>query len=102
MKELFKDSTHQCALFSDEAIQTIENEIYLKNVKGKDVPYIYCQVRDKEIKVTPEEAVRQLYIYTLIHTYGYSVEQMELERSIHFGREVKRADIVLFEKAHPN
>ena len=74
----------------------------MKNVKDKDVPYIECQVRKKEIKLTPEEAVRQLYIYTLVHDYNYSTEQMELERNITFGREKKRADIVIFEKSHPN
>ena len=37
-----------------------------------------------------------------MHEYDYSVDQMELERHIHFGREAKRADIVLFEKTHPN
>lgn len=102
LKELFKDSNHKVSLFSDEAVQAIESAIYTKNVKGVDVPYIHCSVRGKEIKITPEEAVRQLYIYVLVHDYHYSVQQMELERHIHFGREVKRADIVLFEKSHPN
>lgn len=98
LDKLFKDSTHKGSLFSDSAIQAIEKAIYTKTVKGAEVPYIQCLVRGKEIKVTREEAVRQLYIYTLVHEYGYSVDQMELERHIHFGREVKRADIVLFEK----
>lgn len=102
LDELFKDSTHKGSLFGGTVVHAIENAIYTKTVKGVDIPYIQCLVRGKEIKVTPEEAVRQLYIYTLVHEYGYSVEQMELERHIHFGREVKRADIVLFEKNHPN
>ncbi len=102
LDELFKDSAYKGSLFSDDAIHTIESAIYTKTVKGADVPYIQCLVRGKEIKVTPEEAVRQLYIYTLVHEYGYSTDQIELERHIHFGREVKRADIVLFEKSHPN
>ena len=102
LDELFKDSVHKCSLFNESAVRTIESAIYTKTVKGTAIPYIRCLVRNKEIKVTPEEAVRQLYIYTLVHEYGYSVEQMELERRIHFGREVKRADIVLFEKSHPN
>lgn len=102
LDELFKDSKHKRSLFSNNAVHAIERAIYTKTVKGADVPYIQCLVRGKEIRVTPEEAVRQLYIYTLVHKYGYSVEQMELERRIHFGREVKRADIVLFEKSHPD
>lgn len=102
LEQLFKDSNHNSSLFSNEAVQAIENKIYIKTVKGADVPYIECLVRQKEIKLTPEEAVRQLYIYTLVHDYGYSTDQMELESHINFGREVKRADIVIFEKMHPN
>lgn len=102
LDDLFKDSIHKGTLFSDEAISAIEAMIFMKKVKGNDSPYIKCQVRNKDIKLTPEEAVRQLYIYSLVHDYGYSVDQMELERHIHFGREVKRADIVVFEKDHPN
>lgn len=102
LSTLFQDSSHSSSLFSEDAIHAIESKIYTKTVKGVDVPYIECQVRHKAIKLTPEEAVRQLYIYNLVHNYGYSTEQMELERHIHFGREVKRADIVIFKKTHPN
>ena len=102
LDDLFKDSIHKGTLFSDEAISAIEAMIFMKKVRGNDSPYIKCQVRNKDIKLTPEEAVRQLYIYSLVHDYGYSVDQMELERHIHFGREVKRADIVVFEKDHSN
>lgn len=102
LEGLFQGKAHKSTLFNETAIQSIEKEIYIKTIKGKEVPYIKCLVRHKEIRLTPEEAVRQLYVYTLVHDYGYSVEQMELERPIHFGREVKRADIVIFEKDHPN
>ena len=54
----------------------------------------------KRYKLTPEEVVRQLYIYKLVNEYNYPVERMELERVIHFGREKKRADIVIFNKEH--
>ena len=58
-------------------------------------------VRGKEIKLTPEEAVRQLYLYKLMHEYGYPADRIELEAPIHFGREVKRADIVISDKDRP-
>lgn len=102
LSALFQDSGHSSSLFSEDAVRAIEGRIFTKAVKGADVPYIECQVRHKAIKLTPEEAVRQLCIYNLVQNYGYSTDQMELERHIHFGREVKRADIVIFEKAHPN
>lgn len=98
---LFKNSTHKGSLFNAETIQAIEQLVFTKTVKGVDTPYIKCQVRNKDIKLTPEEAVRQLYIYTLVHEYGYSTSNMELERVINFGREKKRADIAIFEPSHP-
>lgn len=44
--------------------------------------------------------IRQLYIYKLTTEYGYPVERMELESVITFGREKKRADIVIYNKDH--
>lgn len=102
LSKIFQGSTHNATLFDNETLSAVEELIYTKNIKGVDVPYIKCLVRNKEIRLTPEEAVRQLYIYKLIHDYGYSAAQMELEHAIHFGHEVKRADIVIFEKSHPN
>lgn len=102
LSTLFKDSSYSSSIFSEEVIHAIESKIYTKVIKGEDIPYIVCQVRNKEIKLTPEEAIRQLYIYRLVKDYGYSTEQMKVEHSIHFGLEKKRADIVIFEKAHPN
>ena len=98
---LFKNSTHKGSLFNAETIQAVEQLVFTKTVKGVDTPYIKCQVRNKDIKLTPEEAVRQLYIYTLVHEYGYSTSNMELERVINFGREKKRAGIAIFEPSHP-
>lgn len=57
--------------------------------------------RGKEIRLTPEEAVRQMFIRKLINEYGYQPAQMALEHAIHFGRETKRADIVIFEQNRP-
>ena len=73
----------------------------MKSVRGSEVPYITCAIRDKEIKLTPEEAVRQLYIYKLMNDYGYAASRIQLETPIHFGREVKRADIAIMDKDRP-
>ena len=62
------------------------------------MPYIKCIIRGKEIKLTPEEAARQLYLQILLDEYGYPAERIELEYSVSFGREKKRADIVVFDK----
>mgnify|MGYP000907243485 CR=1 FL=1 len=100
--ELFQTGAHSATLFDAEAIAALDARITMKKTKGADTPYVDCLVRRKSIKLTPEEAVRQLCIDMLIRTYGYAPEDMRLEHPIHFGREVKRADIVLFEKAQPN
>ncbi|HDL5523296.1 TPA: N-6 DNA methylase, partial [Mannheimia haemolytica] len=64
--------------------------------------HIQCLVRKKDIKLTPEEAVRQLYLMNLHYEYDYPFERMELEYSVVFGREKKRADIVIFDRDNPN
>lgn len=67
LNELFKNTTYDDTLFSVEDKSTIESRIFMKSVRGSEVPYITCAIRDKEIKLTPEEAVRQLYIYKLMN-----------------------------------
>lgn len=101
LNELFKNTSYADTLFSEEAVSFIENAILIKTIKDVEVPYIKCLVRGKEIKFTPEEAVRQLYIYKLIHDYGYPTDRIQLETPIHFGREIKRADITIMDKNRP-
>lgn len=96
--EILKDSNYKLTQFNMVEIQNLENRIIVKDVRGKATPYVKCLVRKKEIKLTPEEAVRQLYIQLLIDDYEYPVERMELEYAVSFGREKKRADIVIFDK----
>ena len=101
LNELFKNTSYDDTLFSFEAIAIIEKGIFTKNVKGKESPYFKCLVREKDIKLTPEEAVRKLYIWKLVHDYGYPTSRIHLETPIHFGREVKRADITIMDKDRP-
>ena len=74
LNELFKNTTYDDTLFSVEAKSAVSARIFMKAVRGSKVPYITCAIRDKEIKLTPEEAVRQLYIYKLMNEYGYPHE----------------------------
>lgn len=101
LNDLFKNTNYDDTLFSDEAKRYVENAIVLRNVRGKDVPYITCLVRGKEIALKPEEAVRQLFLYKLLNEYHYPVSRIEIEYPIHFGREVKRADIAIMDKDRP-
>ncbi len=97
LEEIIKESEYKLTQFQNSAIDAIERNISKKN----DKIYVKCLVRNKDVRLTPEEIVRQLYLYKLIYEYGYPVERMELERAITFGREKKRADIVIFHKDHP-
>ena len=56
------------------------------------------QVYDESGKSAPEEIVRQLWVYKLIHQYDYREDEIDLEKSIQFGTEVgtKAADIVVY------
>lgn len=96
LADIIEKSDYKLTQFDDSAVDAIEQNIVEKNGKV----YIKCLVRNKDVKLTPEEIVRQLYIYKLVHEYGYPIERMELERVITFGREKKRADIVVFNKTH--
>ena len=101
INEFLKNTNYEDTLFSEDARKHIEDAIFFKSIKGKEVPYIVCLKREKEIVLKPEEAIRQLYLYMLIHEYNYPTNRIEVEFPIHFGREVKRADIVILDKDRP-
>ena len=56
------------------------------------------QVLVEEGKCAPEEIVRQLWVYKLIHQYGYKLDEIDLEASVQFGTEIgtKSADIIVY------
>ncbi len=56
------------------------------------------QVYVEDGKASPEEIVRQLWVYKLIHQYGYRDDEIDLEASVQFGVEVgtKAADIIVY------
>lgn len=69
--EILKSTSYDDTLFSEDTVSAIESAIFIKTVKGIETPYMKCLIREKEIKLIPEEVVRQLYIYKLIHEYNY-------------------------------
>ncbi|MCD8006644.1 MAG: N-6 DNA methylase [Oscillospiraceae bacterium] len=101
LNDIFKNTSYDYTLFSEEAISAIESAVFMKLARNVETPYIKCLVREKDIKLTPEEAVRQLYIYKLLHEYEYPLNRIQLETPIHFGREIKRADITIMDKDRP-
>ncbi|WP_294406479.1 N-6 DNA methylase [uncultured Ruminococcus sp.] len=101
LNELFKNTDYEGTIFSDQDKAALETRIFTKAVKNIEVPYVKCIIREKDIKLTPEEAVRQLYTQMLISKYGYPKDRIQFETHIHFGREVKRADITIMDKDRP-
>lgn len=99
LAEIFNNQNLNLTLFSDSYKQELESHITEKTTKGGKVKYrIVCHVRGIEIDLTPEEVVRQLYLMKLTKEYGYPVSRIKLEYGVTFGRETKRADIVILDK----
>lgn len=95
---IIKDSDYSFTLFSKSLVDDLDQSIKIKDGR----PYVTCVIRDKEIVLKPEEVVRQLYLMKLIKDYSYPKKRIALEHPIHFGREVKFADIVVFDKDRPD
>lgn len=98
LTDLLSNSDYSLSIFKPDEISWLEKRITeTDGKKGKEYKVI-CIIRNKEIKITPEEVVRQLYTYKLINQYGYPASQIVFEYPIKFGREAKRADIVIVNK----
>ncbi len=98
LAELLKDSAYKLTQFKPAQIQALEASITLKGTDKGSVPYVSCIVRGKPIRLTPEEAIRQLYIMVLRDDLGYPISRLSLEYDVTRGREKKRVDICVFDK----
>lgn len=98
LSDIIKGTEYDLSLFTEAQITELENRIAERGTKRGTEYYLTCAVRRKDIKATPEEVVRQLYLLVLTEDLGYPVSRMELEYEVTFGREKKRADIVIFDK----
>ena len=89
-------------LFSEEEVRALDARVVLRDSRGKQVPYVACLVRDKELQLKPEERTRQLWLARLIDKLGYARSRIAIEYPITFGRDSsKRADIVVFDSDRP-
>jgi len=87
LSTILKDSDYKLLQFGREKTQKLEDQIVERNNKY----FVNCLIRKKEIRITPEEIIRQLYVMTLQEDYNYPASRMELEYGVTFGREIKRA-----------
>lgn len=98
LNDIIRGSELDLSIFSADKIARIESNITTRETKKGPDYYVTCQIRKKAVKATPEEIVRQLYLMVLTDDLGYPASRMELEYEVTFGREKKRADIVIFDK----
>lgn len=99
---VLRDSKYHLALFDQSEIEALRDRVFTKKSRGQEVPYVKCIVRNKDIRLKPEEVVRQLYASRLMEQYGYTRKRLAAEHPVNFGRETKMADIVIFDKARPD
>ncbi len=102
IQTILKDSNYDIDLFNESEIQALRAEIHIQTVKGKETPFIRCPIRRKAIQLKPEELIRQLYAARLLKRYRYPRERVRFEHLVNFGRERKRADIVILDKDRPD
>ena len=101
LADILKDSNYKLSQFETEDIDWLEDLIFRKTVRKVEKPYIKCLVRNKDIQLKPEEAVRQLYLKVLIDKYGYPTDRMIVEYPVKFGTETKKADIAIMDVDRP-
>ncbi len=102
IRDILRDSNYALFLFSTSEINALRDKAFSKEVRGKQVVFVTCVVRNKNIQLKPEEIVRQLYATRLIEQYGYAKKRLCFEYKVTFGREKKSADIVIFDKDRPD
>ncbi|MCP1226480.1 N-6 DNA methylase [Sebaldella sp. S0638] len=102
LNDILKNSNYDESIFTEKAKKELETKIVLRQVKSGETPYVECIIRKREIVLKPEEVIRQLYLDILINKYKYPKSRISLESPVHFGREVKKADIVIWDKDRPD
>ena len=100
LNKIFKNIDNDLSLFDKNELERLEKSIYKKddekyyiksNSKGEQEKMVYS-----EKKSAPEEIVRQLYLNRLTNKYKYPKELIDVEIIVNFGREKKRADIIVY------
>lgn len=75
--------------------------IGIKTRVEKNTLYFFDPIRKRYIQSTPEEEVRQWFIYELTHTYGYPLSCISVEKQIKYLQRKKRFDILIYKNGIP-
>ena len=70
---------------------------YLKILKRDNGTYIFDPIRLKEIKLLPEELVRQLLLYYFLIEKSFSKKLIRVEKGLDINGQIKRFDIVIYD-----
>lgn len=96
---ILKNGYYQLNQFSKQHQDVVEQRIEMSD---KGVPYVKCLVRNRLIKLTPEEIVRQLCLLKLTTEYKYPLDRIKVEVPIQMGSSKdKKADIVIYYESDP-
>ncbi|WP_221159968.1 type I restriction enzyme HsdR N-terminal domain-containing protein [Rhizobium lentis] len=102
MKPKTVSEFNEFVLFSEAENQALDARTVQRDARSKQVGYVTCLVRNREVQLKAEERTRQLWLSRLIHQYGYAPSRIAVEYPITFGRDSsKRADIVVFDADRP-
>lgn len=69
----------------------------IKPIRGKD--YILCVWRQKFVRLTPEEWVRQHFLHALVEDLGYPQGLIAVEAPIEVGKVKKRCDAIVYNRS---
>ena len=98
LADILKSSEYALDIFKPHEIAALS--LFAKNGK----PYLRDFCSNAERPAKPEEIVRQLFLYRLMHEYKYPAGRIAVEKGVYFGSTIaeKRADIVIADKDHPD
>ncbi|HBR13960.1 MAG TPA: SAM-dependent methyltransferase [Candidatus Omnitrophica bacterium] len=98
INKIFRNPQQDLLMFDDltkiNIYEKDKGKFYIKAIsKNEEEKLVYNATTGKS---APEEIVRQLYLLKLTRHYKYPKNLIEIEKQVNFGREQKRADIVVY------
>ena len=96
---MLTDTFNNCVGFNTQELQDVQKRFR----SATDAIKYTCLCRGTEyLYKGPEDLVVQLFLHRLVTTYGYPIEDIEVEKQVQMGRDAKkRADIVVHRQGQP-
>ncbi len=102
IQTILRDSNYHLDLFDESEIQALQKKIRFQTIRDRETPFVFAPIQKKAVQLKPEELIRQLYASRLLNRYHYPPNRVRFEHLVNFGRERKRADIVILDKDRPD